>query len=123
MRFTVEDFKQIQSWLQFNGVKDTHFDTATLPLRGDETIVLVQNGKNVQMPLMDFITEVSILSGNVDVNFIKQTMIDLLNNDPDLLINSLMKVMTENIEWQAVALAEDDPQGPTAEVEIEIEDI
>lgn len=123
MRFTNEDFKEIKAWLEVNGIKDSQFPYANLPLRGDETLVLTQDGKNVQIPLMTFVTQVSILSGNVDVDFIRDTIMDLLDTDPNVLLPSLLYVMTNSIQWDADASAEDQPGGPSADVDVVIEDI
>lgn len=123
MRFTTEDFNQIRDWLEFNGIKDSQFPPANLPLRGDESIVLTQNGINVQMPLMTFVAQVSILSGNVDIDFIRETIMELLDTDPNVLLPSLLYVMTNSIQWDADASAEDEPSGPSADVNVVIEDI
>ena len=61
MFFTQEDYKKIQNWLQNNAIKDSEFDTAEIPLRGNETVTLVQNGKNVKVFFDDLIKQLLLL--------------------------------------------------------------
>ena len=51
MYFTQEDYRKIEAYLKSKAVRDTSFDSATTPLQGNETIVLVQGGKNVNTRL------------------------------------------------------------------------
>lgn len=44
MFFTQEDYRKIEKWLLTNSRKDTDFAGAATPLKGNETVVLVQNG-------------------------------------------------------------------------------
>lgn len=46
MFFTEEDYRKIEKWLVSKGVMDTQFSSAA-PLDGNETVAIVQNGKNV----------------------------------------------------------------------------
>lgn len=53
MFFTQEDYRKIEKWLLANSKKDTQFVEAATPLQGNETIVLVQGGKNVNTTVSD----------------------------------------------------------------------
>ena len=54
MYFTKEDFKKIDQWLKRNSVKDTEFMPAS-KLEGNETITIIQNGKNKNLTLADIV--------------------------------------------------------------------
>lgn len=54
MVFTQEDYKKIEQWLQRNSVKDTEFQEA-LPAKGNEWMVITQDGYNRKVRLVDFI--------------------------------------------------------------------
>ena len=47
--FTSEQIQEIEQKLALRGKKDTQFPLAQTPLRGDETIAIVQAGENVQL--------------------------------------------------------------------------
>lgn len=61
MFFTQEDYKKIEKWLLANSIKDTQFAGANTPLKGTETIALVQNGKNVKVSLNGLIDQIFLL--------------------------------------------------------------
>lgn len=61
MFFTQEDYRKIEKWLLANSVKDTEFAGASLPLKGNETVAFVQNGKNVNVLLKDLIEQIFLL--------------------------------------------------------------
>lgn len=61
MFFTQEDYRKIEKWLLANSRKDTEFAGAATPLKGNETVVLVQNGKNVNVLLKDLIEQIFLL--------------------------------------------------------------
>lgn len=61
MFFTQEDYRKIEKWLLANSVKDTEFDRASLPLKGNETVAFVQDGKNVNVFLKDLIEQIFLL--------------------------------------------------------------
>lgn len=61
MFFTQEDYRKIEKWLLANSRKDTDFMGAATPLKGNETVVLVQNGKNVNVLLKDLIEQIFLL--------------------------------------------------------------
>lgn len=61
MFFTQEDYRKIEKWLLANSRKDTEFAGAATPLKGNETVVLVQNGKNVRVLLNDLINQIFLL--------------------------------------------------------------
>ena len=61
MFFTQEDYKKIEQWLLANSRKDTDFISAVSPLDGKETIVLVQNNKNVNASVRDFVNQLFLL--------------------------------------------------------------
>lgn len=65
MFFTQEDYKNIQKWLSLNAVKDTEFREAEIPLKGNETIAFVQNGRNVQWTVDKFLNNL-IFQGIAD---------------------------------------------------------
>lgn len=57
MFFTQEDYRKIEKWLLANSKKDTQFVEAATPLQGNETIVLVQGGKNVNTTVSDIVSQ------------------------------------------------------------------
>lgn len=57
MYFTREDYLKIEEWLKQNAIKDTEFKDAELPVKEQDTITLVQEGKNVKVSLKDFIDQ------------------------------------------------------------------
>lgn len=61
MFFTQEDYKKIEQWLLANSRKDTDFISAVSPLDGKETIVLVQNNKNVNASVRNFVNQLFLL--------------------------------------------------------------
>lgn len=61
MFFTQEDYRKIEKWLLANSVKDTEFAGASLPLKGNETVAFVQDGKNVNVLLKDLIEQTFLL--------------------------------------------------------------
>lgn len=61
MFFTQEDYRKIEKWLLANSRKDTEFAGAATPLKGNETVVLVQNGKNVKTSVKDIVDQFFLL--------------------------------------------------------------
>ena len=61
MFFTHEDYRKIEKWLTANSRKDTDFVGATTPLKGNETVVLVQDGKNVKTSVKDIVDQFFLL--------------------------------------------------------------
>ena len=61
MFFTQEDYRKIEKWLTSNSRKDTDFVGATTPLKGNETVVLVQDGKNVKTSVKDIVDQFFLL--------------------------------------------------------------
>lgn len=61
MFFTQEDYRKIERWLLANSRKDTDFVGATTPLKGNETVVLVQDGKNVKTSVKDIVDQFFLL--------------------------------------------------------------
>lgn len=61
MFFTQEDYRKIEKWLLANSRKDTNFVGAATPLKGNETVVLVQNGKNVKTSVKDIVDQFFLL--------------------------------------------------------------
>lgn len=57
MYFTQEDYRKIEKWLLANSRKDTQFVEAATPLQGNETVVLVQDGKNVKTSVKDIVDQ------------------------------------------------------------------
>lgn len=68
MFFTQEDYRKIEKWLTANSRKDTDFVGATTPLKGNETVVLVQNGKNVKASIKDVVEQLFLLGVSDFVN-------------------------------------------------------
>lgn len=68
MFFTQEDYRKIEKWLLANSVKDTDFVGAATPLKGNETVVLVQNGKNVKASVKDVVEQLFLLGVSDFVN-------------------------------------------------------
>lgn len=50
---TQEDLKRIQTYLLYSAIKDTQFEDAKLPLKGNEVLAIVQDNKNVKITLSD----------------------------------------------------------------------
>nr|DAK92191.1 MAG TPA: Poly(beta-D-mannuronate) C5 epimerase 6 [Crassvirales sp.] len=61
MFFTQEDYRKIEKWLLSNSRKDTDFVGAATPLKGNETLAFVQDGKNVNVFLKDLIEQIFLL--------------------------------------------------------------
>lgn len=68
MFFTQEDYRKIEKWLLANSKKDTDFAGAATPLKGNETVVLVQNGKNVKASVKDIVEQLFLLGVSDFVN-------------------------------------------------------
>ena len=68
MFFTQEDYRKIEKWLLANSRKDTDFVGAATPLKGNETVVLVQNGKNVRASVKDVVEQLFLLGVSDFVN-------------------------------------------------------
>ena len=68
MFFTQEDYRKIEKWLLANSRKDTDFVGAVTPLKGNETVVLVQNGKNVKTSVKDVVEQLFLLGVSDFVN-------------------------------------------------------
>lgn len=68
MFFTQEDYRKIEKWLLANSIKDTEFVGAATPLEGNETVVLVQNGKNVKASVKDVVEQLFLLGVSDFVN-------------------------------------------------------
>ena len=60
MFFTEEDYRKIEKWLVSKGVMDTQFSSAA-PLDGNETIAIVQNGKNVNTTIDALVEKLFLL--------------------------------------------------------------
>lgn len=61
MVFTLEDYRKIERWLLSNSRKDTQFPDGTTPLSGKEIIAIVQDGKNVKVPVKSFLEQIELL--------------------------------------------------------------
>ena len=57
MFFTQEDYKKIKKYLYHNSIKDTDMQEA-MDIKGNETVSIVQEGKNVKMCIRDFINSI-----------------------------------------------------------------
>ena len=68
MFFTQEDYRKIEKWFLANSRKDTEFAGAATPLKGNETVVLVQNGKNVKASVKDVVEQLFLLGVSDFVN-------------------------------------------------------
>lgn len=60
MIFTQEQINEIRARLALGGIRDSQFPSATLPLQGNETIAIVQDGENRQIRVEDLYEEISI---------------------------------------------------------------
>lgn len=67
MIFTKEQIEEIRRRLALMGKKDTGFEQAKLPLDGKETMVVVQNGVNKQLPVGDFFEKAFQMVNNLGV--------------------------------------------------------
>lgn len=61
MFFTQEDYKKIEDWLSRNAIRDTDFNNAQQPFKGNEIISFVQNGHNTKAYLKDFVDQLFLL--------------------------------------------------------------
>ena len=61
MYFTQDDYLKIQKWLSRNSVRDTEFQEADTPFKGNETVTLVQNGHNRKILINDLIDQIFAL--------------------------------------------------------------
>lgn len=68
MFFTQEDYRKIEKWLLANSRKDTELAGAATPFKGNETVVLVQNGKNVKASVKDVVEQLFLLGVSDFVN-------------------------------------------------------
>lgn len=68
MFFTQEDYRKIEKWLLAYSRKDTEFAGAATPLKGNETVVLVQNDKNVKASVKDVVEQLFLLGVSDFVN-------------------------------------------------------
>ncbi len=57
---TRQQLEEIKRYLSLGGKKDSQFEDISLPLRGTESVALVQDGQNKKMPFRDFIQEMVI---------------------------------------------------------------
>lgn len=67
MFFTEEDYRKIEKWLVSKGIMDTQFSPATT-LDGNETIAIVQNGKNVNTTIDALVEKLFLLGVNDFLN-------------------------------------------------------
>lgn len=56
MQFTLDDLKQIESYFEKKGIKDSQFDSLFPPFTGEEHCAIVSNGKNRKIKLKDILT-------------------------------------------------------------------
>lgn len=80
MYFTQDDYLKIQKWISRNSVRDTEFQEADTPLRGNETVALVQNGHNRKILISDLVDQIFTLGTTDFLNvseFSKQYKITL----------------------------------------------
>lgn len=68
MYFTQEDYKKIEKWLLQSTKKDTQFAEAATPLKGNETIAFVQEGKNVRASVKDIVDQLFLLGVSDFIN-------------------------------------------------------
>ena len=70
MIFTQEQINEIKQRLAISGSKDPQLPIADLPLTGEETIALVQQGENKRVPIEEFFEEFSqYIDGSERVDF------------------------------------------------------
>ena len=77
MFFTENDYKNIQNWLKLNSIKDSEMPLAQ-DIRDNDTLAVVQDGKNKTIAVNEFIKQVAIMK-----------LPDLLNNTKDSIINNI----------------------------------
>lgn len=70
--FTKEQTDEIKETLAISGAKDSQFPTADLPMSGEETLAILQQGENKKIPISTFYDE---FSRYID----KSERVDLLN--------------------------------------------
>ncbi len=60
MFFTQDDYRKIEEWLRTRTVKDSEFHHAD-PLRGDEDVPIIQNGKNKILTINELVKQVAMM--------------------------------------------------------------
>lgn len=65
MFFTLEDLKRIEDWLVKRSKKDTDFEKAS-PLKGEEELAIIQDGKNKRLSIRELVGQLSGESGDID---------------------------------------------------------
>ena len=58
MFFTQDDYKKIQQWLIENSVRDTEFNEANIPFKGNEIITIIQGNQNKKVFLKDLVAQI-----------------------------------------------------------------
>lgn len=107
MIFTIEDYKKIEGYLQKKGVRDTDFLPATVPLGGGETIVIVQEGRNRNLTVKDFIYNTRDLivedfinvTNKYDTTCMPLKEVITLIPKSDRQIGQVITFLNENCKW------------------------
>ena len=101
MDFTKEDYDKIATEMRLRSVKDSQFDMATLPLTGEETTVLIQNGANKRLTTEQ-------LAGNL-INLAPDALVEVINagylyNGNDLPLGDVANKIPANLRKTGVMI-------------------
>lgn len=94
--FTLEQIREIKERLINSGSKDTQLPEAELPLSGEETVAIIQDGENKKIPIREFYTEISstYTKAEVDrlINAIKQFTYESASVLPQASASTMNKI-------------------------------
>ena len=103
--FTLEQINEIKKRLINSGSKDTQLPEAELPLSGEETVAIIQDGENKKVPIREFYTEISSTYTKVEVdrliNAIKQftyESVSVLPQASAATMNKIYLIPSDNAE-------------------------
>lgn len=94
--FTLEQINEIKKRLSNSGSKDTQLPEAELPLGGEETVAIIQNGENKKVLIREFYTEISstYTKAEIDrlINAIKQFAYESVSVLPQATAATMNKI-------------------------------
>lgn len=97
--FTQEQINEIEQRLALKGSKDTQLPEAELPLKGDETVAIIQEGENRNLPIEIFIKY------PIEGAFNVSKYLQLINKE-----ETLVKVSLENAVTSVPTMAKNEGQ-------------
>lgn len=72
MIFTQQDYIKIKEALLKMSIKDTQFDSAETPIKRNDLIVIVQEGKNKSLTVQDFLYELGALGQEIPQDLLQR---------------------------------------------------